>query len=399
MKARFSALCLLCLVGTGGSEEPTERLEFTYATLGATPYPAIPLPVPERLEVTRRVHKLIAAKEAGGPKKEAEMQPYELRAPRVKAHSLKMLVIPGGKFVFGSERKGEGPPRKVRIESFWMSEIEIPWAFYRPYCDNFQSRRKDGSLSLRRSTKRTRSHATNLPNGDPKSIVDVISQPTPQYFDLFLGGYLDEGLGYPAMCVTHHAASKFCQWLSAQTGEFYRLPTEAEWEYACRAGAKTAYSFGDDPGKLNQYAWYYSEEDPTYTYHLPRRKKPNAWGVYDMHGNVAEWVLDGYDPRRRAALNDGVLNPWIVPLKRYPRIVKGGSWDHEADELRVTARDRSTPDWKGSEAQAPKSVWYHTDAQHVGFRIVRPLKTPSAEEMHLFWNSDDWSVERNLEDL
>jgi formylglycine-generating enzyme required for sulfatase activity len=118
-----------------------------------------------------------------------------------------------------------------------------------------------------------------------------------------------------------------------------------------------------------------------------------------MHGNVAEWVVDGYDPKFRATLQDGVLNPWNIPLKRYPRIVKGGSWDHEIVELRVTARTPSTHDWKDCDPCVPKSFWYHTDAQHVGFRIVRPLKTPSAEEMHLFWNTDWWDPFRNVEDL
>lgn len=393
MKAKISALLLLGLMAPGVSREPDEVEIPKYATLGATPYPAIPLPVPKLLEVSERVHAVIAKNEKGTDKRADAMRAYELRAPRVKAHSLNMVVIPAGEFVFGSTREGEGPPRKVRIESFWMSEIEIPWAFYRPYCDNFQSRKKDGTLYVPKDGRR------ELRNGNPNNLVDVISQPTPQYFDLFQSGYMDQGWGYPAMCVTHHAASKFCQWLSAQTGEFYRLPTEAEWEYACRAGAKTDYSFGNDPAKLNEYAWYYFGEDASVTYHLPRRKKPNAWGLYDMHGNVAEWVLDGYDPEQRASIKAGDVNPWVVPRKRYPRIVKGGSWDHEVDELRVTARDLSEPDWKGSEAQVPKSIWYHTDAQHVGFRIVRPLKTPSAEEMHLFWSTDNWSVKRNMEDL
>ena len=86
-------------------------------------------------------------------------------------------------------------------------------------------------------------------------------------------------------------------------------------------------------------------------------------------------------------------------MGRYPRAVKGGSWDHDAVDLRSSAREPSVREWKDMDPDVPKSIWYSEDSPHVGFRIVRPLKTPTAEEMHLFWNTDWWAPERNAEDL
>ena len=163
----------------------------------------------------------------------------------------------------------------------------------------------------------------------------------------------------------------------------YRLPTESEWEYACRAGTTTAYSFGNDPEKLDGYAWYYDNagEDREANYHKIGLKKPNPWGLFDMHGNVSEWVLDQYQPEHYAGFaGNGEQNIYSlleVPTELYARIVRGGSWDDDPDALRSAARHKSDPEWKIQDPQLPQSIWYHTDALHVGFRLVRPLKVPS----------------------
>jgi formylglycine-generating enzyme required for sulfatase activity len=118
------------------------------------------------------------------------------------------------------------------------------------------------------------------------------------------------------------------------------------------------------------------------------KKKPNPWNLFDMHGNVAEWCLDQYDPDYYKQFKDTVATePWNVAKKPYPHSVRGGSWDADADRLRSAARTNSSPAWKMQDPQLPKSIWYLTDAQFVGFRIIRPLKVPPAEEMYKYWNS------------
>jgi formylglycine-generating enzyme required for sulfatase activity len=167
---------------------------------------------------------------------------------------------------------------------------------------------------------------------------------------------------------------EYCHWLSTKTGKAYRLPTEAEWEYACRAGTRTAYSFGNDPAELGEYAWYFeiSNDKP----HPVGKKKPNAWGLYDMHGNAAEWCLDHYDPMYYSSFAAGkpVIAPVLLPTeKRYAHVVRGGSWDDDPEMLRSAARRASDREWSVQDPQRPQSIWWHTDATFVGFRLVRAL--------------------------
>jgi formylglycine-generating enzyme required for sulfatase activity len=191
--------------------------------------------------------------------------------------------------------------------------------------------------------------------------------------------------GYPAGSMTQFAALMFCKWLSLKTGHFYRLPTEAEWEYACRAGTNTAYPFGDDVSELDNFGWYY--ENSNYTYHKVGEKNPNPWGLYDMLGNVAEWTLDHYfaDIYERWQ-GDDLKNPWSKPQALYPRTVRGGSYDDDADKLRCASRIPSNPEkWKQRDPQIPKSFWWNTDSPFVGFRIVRSFKELTQEEIDNFW--------------
>jgi formylglycine-generating enzyme required for sulfatase activity len=189
---------------------------------------------------------------------------------------------------------------------------------------------------------------------------------------------------YPAISMTQFAALNFCKWLSEVTGKLYRLPTEAEWEYACKAGTTTAYSFGDNVEELSDYAWYYDNSDDKY--HEVAQKKPNPWGLYDMHGNIAEWTMDQYQEDYYATLDEGAKNSWRIPDRLHPRSVKGGSWDDDPDALRSSSRLMSNRDWQKRDPQIPKSFWWNTDAPFLGLRVMCPAKEMSKEEIEEFFS-------------
>ncbi|MEX1098092.1 MAG: SUMF1/EgtB/PvdO family nonheme iron enzyme [Planctomycetales bacterium] len=309
----------------------------------------------------------VDAPEAAVAESESAMKPYRQRIAGTDV-SFEMVPIPGGEFLMGSpadEANGaddERPQHKVRIAPFWMGKHEVTWDEYDVW--NFD-------LDIQRRM------LVGAESSDLDKLADAVTRPTAPYTDMTFGMGHD---GYPAICMTHLAAQVYCQWLSAKTGHFYRLPTEAEWEYACRAGTTGAYSFGDGPGKLDDYAWHYDNSGEKYQ--KVGLKKPNPWGLYDMHGNVAEWCLDQHDPGfyQLCGKNGASLNPLCVATKEYPHVARGGSWFDDADRLRSAAREKSDESWKVQDPQLPKSVWYHTDADFVGFRIVRPLVPPTAEE-------------------
>jgi len=280
-----------------------------------------------------------------------------------------LVPIPGGKFTMGSAAgepgrgDDEGPQVQVAIEPFWMERCEARWEEYDRWyeADLPQSKKPDG-----------------------------ISKPTPAYTDMTFNMGRD---GYPAICMSNIAARQYCAWLSKVTGHFYRLPTEAEWEYACRAGTTTRWSFGDDEKQLGDYAWFKGNAENKY--HPVGLKKPNPWGLFDMHGNAAEWVADGYVADAYAPAHGAAprSEPYLPPPRddkqrpvRFPHSLRGGSWQDDAAQLRSAARRASDPAWNKRDPQIPRSWWYLTDGQLVGFRVVRPLREPSAEERARFEN-------------
>jgi formylglycine-generating enzyme required for sulfatase activity len=328
--------------------------------------PETPPPTDPALEVTVKwLPKPVPNKDAEA-KNQAGMKPYTETLVNTDV-TFEMAPIPGGVFKMGSpagekERKAdEGPQVEVQIEPFWMGRHEVTWDEYALWGLGLDRQRRE--IMKVRAT-----------NWDTAS--DALAIPTKPYADMTFGM---GKRGYPAICMTQFAAKMYCKWLSAKTGRYYRLPTEAEWEYACRAGAKTAYSFGDDPAKLGEYGWFSDNSDEKY--HKVGLKKPNPWGLYDMHGNVSEWCLDEYVADQYKRLGDKlVANPVVPVTKEYPQVARGGAWTDEAPALRSAARRASSPEWKAGDPQIPKSIWYYTDASFVGFRVVRPLRVPGVEE-------------------
>ncbi|MCM4172264.1 sulfatase-modifying factor protein [Arenibacter sp. TNZ] len=281
--------------------------------------------------------------------------------------SFEMVLIPEGKFMMGSpdnqanRKADEGPVKNVELDAFYMGKYELGWEVF----ELFFKQNKELFQTL---------------EADKLSNIDAITRPSPPYED---PSYGMGKVGYPAISMSAYSALVFCKWLSTVTGRFYRLPTEAEWEYAAKAGTNTAYSFGDDLTKLDEYAVYYKNANNQYA--KVGSKMPNPWGLYDMHGNVAEWTLDEYKENALAITES--KNPWVKPTVIHPRVIKGGSWDDDAKTLRSSARVASSLKLQKRDPQIPKSFWWNTDSNFIGFRLVSPKVQPSKEEQKQFWQT------------
>lgn len=356
--ARLSLLCMALMLCAPPSAAQGRRVK---------PQKLYP-DMPEGRPAAREVENATAASAA-------EMKVYVEPIPGSEA-SFGMLPIAAGTFSMGSpeteadRKKAEGPVHEVSVGAFWMGKCEVTWDEYHV----FMFKR---DIELRKT-----GDAETTPQD---AWADAVSRPTPPYVPMNFEMGVE---GYPAICMTQFAAMQYTKWLSLKTGRFYRLPTEAEWEYACRAGTTTAYSFGADTEAIDDYAWHFDNADDEYQ--PVGKKKPNPWGLHDMHGNVSEWVLDSYTKTGYSIDADGKLiaNPLVWPSELYPRCVRGGSWDDDPDRLRSAARRGSSKGWKVQDPQLPKSIWYHTDARWLGFRVVRPLEPPSVEEQARFWGPD-----------
>ncbi|MBL7971675.1 MAG: SUMF1/EgtB/PvdO family nonheme iron enzyme [Prolixibacteraceae bacterium] len=279
-----------------------------------------------------------------------------------------MVAIPEGQFLMGSSKKepfrkpDEGPVHPVKVSRFFMAKIEVSWD---EYLEFFKATSSQG-----------RKEAEENEN------VDAISGPTPPW------GAPDQGWGKgsrPAITMSWKAANVYCQWLSQVTGKKYRLPTEAEWEYAARGGTKTPYFFEGDPKKLTSegffrkilgtdtttIASYVAYKENSFSQTLaPESVKENPFGLKNMLGNVYEFCSDYYSPTTYSEYKKGVVNP-KGPKRGKEHVIRGGSFKSDAKDVRSAARDfTKSKDWLVTDPQMPKSVWWYSDCVDVGFRVV-----------------------------
>ena len=277
--------------------------------------------------------------------------------------SIKMIAIPAGKFKMGSpiSEKGrqadEGPQVNIAMEAFWIAETEIT---------------HDQFMAFRFEEK----------DLDPKP--DAITRPTAQYIDLTWG--MGKEGGYPANSMQPYTAIAYCKWLWKKTGVFYRLPTEAEWEYAAKTGGNSIYGEAVNIQNIKNYAWFKANSNAKY--HPVAQKKPNKWGLYDMMGNVAEWTMDMYDENYFQKINENKVGDFFIKRSNYRayHTAKGGGFKSNINELRLADRMPQTENWNRRDPQIPRSKWWLTDGDYIGFRIVKPLNQPSPEVIEKFFD-------------
>ena len=287
-----------------------------------------------------------------------------------------MVPIKGGSVTIGSDsgEADEAPTFEATVAPFWMEEHEVTWQEYSLFALLYLAQaHRDNSVKM----------------GERDEVADALAAPTAPYSIGVISYDKSNQEGYPASGMTRYAAQMYCKWLTAMTGRYYRLPTEIEWEYACRCGTTTAFEFGDDEADLDEYAWYPGNSPDGYSKVMT--KKPNSWGLYDMHGNVCEWVMDQYEKKSYSKFAKGdVDTPFVTPkkplsvYKMFEEISRGGSCAHEAKDCRSAKRIVSDKTWKEHDPQFPQSIWWMTEAPYVGFRVIRPLTPPTPEEAKLF---------------
>ena len=287
--------------------------------------------------------------------------------------SFNMKAIPGGTFTMGSpanepfRKEDEGPAVTIEVNSFYMAEIEVSWdeylAFYSQTAAEGRSTDTEGARK----------------NGQ----VDGISGATPPY------GQPDQNWGLskrPAITMSFHAAETYCKWLSTVTGKKYRLPTEAEWEYAARGGTQTPYFFAGSPKKYETKGFWNKLFGPdttvinTYVIYvrnsqmmtqMPDRVAPNPFGLKNMLGNVAEFCSDWYSPTIYSQYNNQKVSDPKGPESGTEHVVRGGSFKSDAGEVRAASRDFTHTDaWLKTDPQMPKSIWWYSDVRSVGFRVI-----------------------------
>lgn len=288
--------------------------------------------------------------------------------------SFVMRALPAGDFTIGSPRNepfgnaNERPQKRVAVSRFFMGETEVTWDQYWAFYAETMS---EGRIAPEEIYAR---------NSDPD--IDAVSGPTPPF------GNPEQGWGggqRPAITMTHYAAETFCRWLSMKTGKTYRLPTEAEWEYAARGGTQTPYFFegspkrftskgfwrgifGADTTVINSYAIY--EMNGGSRTQEPSRVKANPFGLRNTLGNVWEYTSDRYAEDAFETLPDDAVDP-KGPATGTEYVIRGGMYADDASGIRSAVRASTRHDeWLRTDPQQPKSIWWYSDMKGIGFRVV-----------------------------
>ncbi len=384
------ALCFFAILIALHASLGTQRL-FADSNPGAVP--------PSGVAVTEATPGWATTKPADGPFVAVDggyLVPYTVRIPGTDVE-FEMIPVPAGTYLMGSpedesqRREDEGPQIQVQVSPMWVGKTEVRWAEYKEYMKLYSIFKEFEARGQRPVTEENRA--------------DSITAPTELYDPSFTYEY-GELPDQPAVTMTQYAAQQYTKWLSLITGQQYRLPTEAEWEYACRGGTATAYAFGDSADSLGDFAWYFDNTEDE----LPRvgTKLPNAFGLHDMHGSVAEWTVNQFSEEGHTYLlsmreaGGGVLNATDAvdwPTDSSACVVRGGSWEMDAEELRSAARMASDDEmWKEEDPNFPKSPWWFTSdpARGVGFRIFRSFQPLDDPTITKFWEA---SAENTIEEV
>jgi formylglycine-generating enzyme required for sulfatase activity len=273
----------------------------------------------------------------------------QLGRPVVETNSLGMqlVLIPAGTYWRGSSKTDayriddELPQHRVRItRPFYIGVCEVTVGEFRQFVDAQAYR-----------TEAERDGKGGFGWGE------TAYEPKPEYTWQYVG--ITQTDEHPVVNVSWNDAMAFCQWLTQKEGATYRLPTEAEWEYACRAGSRTRYSYGYDDAAMEEHAWF--EANSSLVTHPVGGKRPNVWGLYDMHGNVFEWCLDCYGTYPGAGLP--VDDP-VGPDANVYRVYRGGYWYSPAAQCRSAIRQKSQPKNRSGS---------------LGFRVVRQVEAVPAK--------------------
>lgn len=275
--------------------------------------------------------------------------------------SFDMTPIPAGSFFMGSKDSSfpdQLPLHQVQLDAFWIGTHEVTWDAFELFLD--------------------KQYEQTITEGGVPARVDALARPSLPYLDMTFGMGKE---GKPAVGMTQYGALQYCHWLYLKTGIFYRLPTEAEWEYAARAGSDDRFFFGNDPATLTDYAWFATNSMGSTQ--VVGTKKPNPWGLYDIYGNVTEWTIDQYAPDFYG--KSSATNPINHASKLYPHSLRGGNFASTLEALGAAFREQSSPAWKRIDPQIPKSQWWFPEAPFVGMRLVRPLIPPAPEEIYAYY--------------